>query len=137
MQGQPYNTIIKTFSSHADLAESFLSRIAPYFKTLVVPTGETVYTQGDQADGLYLIESGVLRATYSFADRADIVEESCVAGTLSGELSALAGEPRNATVVAERQAVLWKLSTQDLAKLEKDHPEDARLLIKLVLKCEL
>jgi SulP family sulfate permease len=130
---------MKTFSSsHANnLDEQFVARIVPYFKTRLVPAGEEIYRQGDRADGLYLIESGVLRVTYTFADHVPDVVESCVAGTLSGELSALAGEPRNATVVAERQSVLWKLGIEDLSRLENDHPEDARLFIKLVLKSTL
>lgn len=111
-----------------------MARIVPYFKAQVVPEGETVYRQGDQADGLYLIESGVVRATYAFADHVPDVVESCVAGTLSGELTALAREPRNATVAAERQSVLWKMSIGDLERLEKEHPEDANLFIRLVLK---
>lgn len=128
---------MKTFSSRENLDEQFVARLVPYFKTRPVPAGEVIYQQGDRADGLYLIESGVLRVTYAFADRVPDVIESCVAGTLSGELSALAGEPRNATVVAERQSVLWKMSIEDLTRLENDHPEDARLFIKLVLKSML
>jgi len=131
---QPFNTIMKTFTSHANLDEQFVARIASYFHSLLVPAGEVIYRQGDKADGLYLIESGVLRVAYAFADHVPDVVESCVAGTLSGELSALAGEARNATVIAERQSVLWKMSIEDLTDLENDHPEDARLFIKLVLK---
>ena len=134
MKEQPFNTLIKTFSGHLGLDEGFLIRVAPYFRPSIIMAGTVVYRQGDPADGLYLIESGVLRATYRFADHVDVVEESCVAGTLSGELTALAGEPRNATVVAERQAVVWKLSIEELARLEQDHPQDAKLFIKLVLK---
>lgn len=133
-QEQPFNTIVKTFSARANPSEQFVTRIVPYFKSRVVSAAEVIYRQGDLADGLYLIESGVLRVTHAFADHVPDVVESCVAGTLSGELSALAGERRNATVVAERQSVLWKMSIEDLTRLENDHPEDARLFIKLVLK---
>jgi len=125
---------MKTFSARGSLDELFVARIAPYLKPRLVPAGEVIYRQGDLADGLYIIESGVLRVAYTFADHVPDVVESCVAGTLSGELSALAGEPRNATVIAERQSVLWKMSIEDLTRLEHDHPEDARLFIKLVLK---
>lgn len=137
LKEQPFNTIVKTFSAHISLSDKFVARIAPYFKAQVVAEGEIVYRQGDKPDGLYLIESGVLRATYAFADHVPDVVESCVAGTLSGELTALAGEPRNATVSAERQSVLWKISTEDLNRLEKEHPEDASLFVKLVLKSKL
>ena len=137
LKEQPYNTFLKTFSSHIDLTEDFVIRVAPYFKPLIIPAGEVIYRQGDKPEGLYLIESGVLRATYQFGPNIPDVVESCVAGTLSGELTALAGEPRNATVVAERQSVLWKLSNEDLLRLENDHPAEGRLFVKLVLKSTL
>ena len=113
-----------------------MSRISPYLKPLIVEPGKVIFHQGDIADGLYLVESGVLRATYVLGEHVDVVEESCVAGTLAGELTALAGEPRNATIVAERQSVLWKMESAALARLEKEHPEDAQQFIKLVLRCK-
>jgi SulP family sulfate permease len=63
-----------------------------------------------------------------------MIEESMVPGTLAGELSALSSLSRNATVVVERQAVLWKLSIQNLRKLETDDPALARTFTQLVLK---
>src|SRR5260221_14544948 len=62
-------------------------------------------------------------------------EESMVAGTLAGELSALAEAPRNATVTVEHgPAVLWKMSGANLEKLQIEEPELARVFIQLVLK---
>jgi sulfate permease, SulP family len=57
-----------------------------------------------------------------------------VPGTLAGELSALTDLPRNATVVVERQAVVWKLSTASMRRLESDDPTLARTFVQLVLK---
>jgi len=131
---QPFNTIVKTFSAHADMDDSFVSRIAPYFKPLVIEPGQVLFRQGDTADGLYLIESGVLRVSYVLRDHVDVVEESCVAGTLAGELTALSGEPRNATIVAERSSVLWKMDSGALTCLERENPDDAKRFIKFVLK---
>jgi SulP family sulfate permease len=101
-----------------------------------VRAGEVLWRQGDPPDGLYVIESGVLRARYTFADRADCMEESMVGGTLAGELSALADLPRNATVMVEQNSVLWKLSSEYKRKLEQENPELARLFSYLVLKGE-
>jgi len=131
---QPFNTIVKTFSAHTDLDDSFVSRIASYFNPLIVEPGMVLFRQDDIADGLYLIESGVLRASYVLGEHVDVIEESCVAGTLAGELTALSGEPRNATIVAERPSVLWKMDSMALDSLEKDNPDDAKQFIKLVLK---
>ena len=99
-----------------------------------VPEGLVLWKQDDPADGLYIIESGVLRASYRFSHHSERIEESMVPGTLAGELSALANLPRNASVVVERPAVLWKLSIENLRRLEEGEPALARRFTQLVLK---
>ena len=93
-----------------------------------------LWRQGSASDGLYLIESGSLRATYAFDEHAEAIHETMVAGTVAGDLSALSDTPRNATVVAERDCVLWKLTPEALEKMQKERPEDASRLTKVVLK---
>lgn len=105
-----------------------------YFQRMSVPEGLILWRQDDPADGLYIIESGVLRASYKFSDHSESIEESMVPGTLAGELSALSNLPRNASVVVERAAVLWKLSVHNLRRLEDQEPILARQFMQLVLK---
>ena len=88
----------------------------------------------DVADGLYVIGTGVLRATFRFAAHTPVIEESMVQGTLAGELSGLAGLARNATVVVEQTAVLWRLDGDALRRLEVERPELAQSFTALVLK---
>lgn len=107
-----------------------------YFERLSVPAGHVLWNQGDRSDGLYVIESGVLRASYKLANFAQHFEESMVAGTLAGELSALSDSARNATIVVEHAAVLWKLSIENIRRLQLEEPELARTFIQLVLKGE-
>ena len=57
-----------------------------------------------------------------------------VPGTHPGELFVHAGLPRNATVAAERPAVLWCLGADTLRQLERNQPEMARHSMVLVLK---
>ena len=57
-----------------------------------------------------------------------------VPGTLAGELSGLAGLPRNATVIVEQAAVLWYLDGEALGRLQAEYPELARTFTALVLK---
>ncbi|KAN0132282.1 hypothetical protein V8E53_009882 [Lactarius tabidus] len=64
--------------------------------------------------GLYVVGTGVPRATHHFAAHTPAIEESMVPSTLAGELLGLAGLPRNAPVVAERPAVLWRLTADSL-----------------------
>lgn len=131
---EPIKTLIKAFSSYGNVDFDLFRPIDSYFECLVVPTGHVLWTQNDPSDGLYVIESGVLRASYEFANPAQHFEESMVAGTLAGELSALSDSNRNATVVVEHPAVLWKLSTENIRRLQLNEPELARTFIQLVLK---
>jgi sulfate permease, SulP family len=131
---EPYTTLVRTFSSYGDMDRDRLQLLAPYLERSLVPEGVVLWKQDQASDGLYLIESGVLKASYKFAEHIPLVEESMVPGTLAGELSALTGLSRNATVVVERQAVLWKLSADSLRRLEVDDPALARTFVQLVLK---
>ncbi|KAF7290582.1 Sulfate transporter family protein [Mycena indigotica] len=131
---EPYNTLVKAFSSYGDLDLEQFRPMLSYLERVTVAEGLVLWRQGDAADGLYIIESGTLRAQYSFSDHAPGIEESMVPGTLAGELSALSNLPRNASVVAERPAVLWRLSLRNLRKLEEEEPALARKFTQLVLK---
>ncbi|KAI0065142.1 hypothetical protein BV25DRAFT_1799226 [Artomyces pyxidatus] len=132
--GEPYNTLVQAFSSYGELDPVIFRPIVTYLEHISLPEGLILWRQGDPSDGLYVIESGVLRATYQFTDHTPAIEESMVAGTLAGELSALSGLERNATVAVERQAVVWKLSAQNLRKMQDEQPELARTFTALVLK---
>ena len=129
-----YVALSKAFSSYGQVDMEQFRPLLSSFERITVAEGTVLWEQDDPPDGLYLIESGVLRAIYSFPDRKDAFEESMVGGTLAGELSALSNLPRNARVVVEKDAVLWKLSMEKLEELQKQHPKLAGVFIHLVLK---
>ncbi|KAM6499690.1 Sulfate transporter family domain containing protein [Amanita muscaria] len=131
---EPFVTLSKIFSTFGDLSYSELYPLKSYLERLVLAPGHSLWRQGEPPDGLYIVESGVLRATYDFAERTQNMEETMFPGTLAGELSGLSETPRNATVVVERQAVLWKLSSENLRRLKKEEPGLAAAFTDLVLK---
>ena len=83
---------------------------------------------------MYLIESGSLRATYTYGDHGKTISETMVAGTIAGDLSTLSDTRRNATVVAERVCALWMLGKDELDRMERDDPALAMKFIQVVLK---
>lgn len=131
---EPFNTFLKTFQSYDEVDHDVLTKLVPYFERVSLPAGHILWEIGDASDGLYLIQSGILRASYKFAKHTPVIEESMVSGTLAGEMSALSGLSRNATVVVERSAVVWKLSKTRMCQLEQDHPHLAQTFMRLVLK---
>lgn len=131
---EPYNTLVKAFSSHGELDPELFRPIEKYLEHMSIPAGSVLWTQNEPPDGLYFVQSGVLRATYQLAHPTQWVEESMVPGTVAGELSALSNLPRNATLVAERDANVWRLSLEDLERLETEEPTLAKSLLQLLLK---
>ncbi|KAF8429985.1 sulfate transporter family-domain-containing protein [Boletus edulis BED1] len=134
VSAEPLHTLLKAFGSFDALDHASLSAIPPYFEHVAFPAGTVLWEKDDPPNGLYIIQSGVLRASYKFAEHTPIIEESMVSGTLAGELSALSGLARNARVVVERDAVLWRLSAESMKKLEEEHPHFAQQFVRLVLK---
>jgi SulP family sulfate permease len=133
---EPFNTLQKAFSSYGPVERQFFQPLLVLLERLALPEGHVLFSQGDRPDGLYIIQAGVLRASYAFADFTPRIEESMVPGTLAGELSMLSGEPRNATCVVEREAVVWRLSEESLETLQEKEPELARTFTRMVLKGE-
>ena len=56
--------------------------------------------------------------------------------TIAGDLSTLSDTRRNATVVAERDSVLWKMDMEGLERLEKEKQDVAQRFVRNVLKGE-
>lgn len=110
---QPLPLLLQSLRPFArDLNEDIAFRMVPYFHRVHVERGTALFDAGDETDSFYLIESGMLRATYVFHDNAHSITESMVAGTVAGEMSFLSRSKRNATVVAERDSVLWKMDVE-------------------------
>ena len=131
---EPLNTLTKAFSCYGDVDPILFQPISRYLERISVPAGHILWRQGDPSEGLFIIESGVLRASYEFANSVQHFDESMVAGTVAGEMSALSDSPRNATVVAEHPSVLWMLSKENIQRLQTEEPALARVFIQLVLK---
>ena len=102
-----------------ELREDFFARLHPYFTRLNVKATSTLWSNGDFADTLYVLESGILRAVYDFPDTKQRISESMLPGTVAGEHTFLAAGRRNATVIAERDCQLWKMTSLDLKNLEE------------------
>jgi SulP family sulfate permease len=133
---QPLPILMLTFGGYTTESHDFFFALVPYFTAVQIMGGDTLWKQHDPADGLYLIESGCLRATYSYDDHSELVQETMVSGTVAGELSMLSDTPRNATVVAEKDSRLWKLDRAGLERMEGEKPGIARKFVMIVLKCE-
>ncbi|PLW36718.1 hypothetical protein PCASD_08678 [Puccinia coronata f. sp. avenae] len=124
---QPLPLLLQTFRPFLpDENESFWLQIAPYFKRVEFKREMPVWKIGASADCFYLIQSGILKASYAWptllplkndssiiaADspkRKNQIEESMLPGTVAGDHTFLAHLHRNTNVTAETDAVVWRM----------------------------
>lgn len=129
---QPLSLILQTFSNLSTKDEKFWSRTAPFFERKEYSAGTVLYNRGDQSDGFYLLEVGILKAEYILPQGQ--FSELIVAGTTCGELPFFSGTNRTATTTAERHCVAWMLNREKWVNLQKNQPDIAQELLKISLK---
>ncbi|KAL9092337.1 MAG: hypothetical protein Q9165_004511 [Trypethelium subeluteriae] len=129
---QPLPLILQTFQDLTEHNEDFWYRAVPFFTRKELPAGTLLYSRGDEPDGFYLLQEGILRADYDWEQGR--YSESIVAGTACGELPFFAETDRSATVAAEKDCVAWLLTRARWRELEEKQPEVARELLKIGLK---
>lgn len=81
------------------LSEEELNDVANHATLKSFNAGEELFHEGDEADGLYLIQSGSVTVSRMVAGR-EVVLFYVAAGNYVGEMSLVSGEPRYATVRA-------------------------------------
>ncbi len=92
-------------AEHAEVAES-----APQLVRYV--EGESVFEQGDRANLVYMIEEGSVDVVRAYADGSEERLTSLGPGQYFGELGALLGYPRSASVRATADLVLTAYGPQ-------------------------
>ena len=129
---QPLPLILQAFQDLTSKNEDFWFRAVAYFTKRSLVKGQMLYTRGDQPDGFYLLQSGILRAEY-YLDQGNY-HESIVSGTTCGELPFFSETERTSSVVAEHECVAWLLTPEKWEELQEKDPEVARELLKVGLK---
>lgn len=114
----------------AGLPDAALEKLAQTVRTQTYRSGEKLAERGQDADHVCFVISGHLRVlNYSSAGR--MVRYAALAtGDFFGELAAIDGQPRSATVVAESDCVIATLSAEDFQELISSQPEFSFALIQ-------
>jgi NTE family protein len=103
--------------------DSVVDTIVPMLRWVELSGGETLFTQGDVQDGVYLVISGRLRAIRREDDRERVVSEIAQGQTV-GETAVLMREPcTDVTVYAVRDSVLAHVSRETFDDLTWRHPQ--------------
>lgn len=129
---EPLRLMLQIFQGLSGKNEDFWFQATSYFKRREYAAGTVLFRRGEQADGFYLVERGIVRAEYDLPQ--GWLCESIVAGTTCGELPFFSETKRTATALVERDCVVWQMDCEAWKKLQNDEPEIAREFLRLSLK---
>ncbi|UNI21103.1 hypothetical protein JDV02_007121 [Purpureocillium takamizusanense] len=129
---EPLRLMLQVFQGLSDKNEDFWFQAASYFKRKEYAAGKVLFQRGEPAHGFYLVERGILRAEYDLPQ--GWLCESIVAGTTCGELPFFSETERTATAQVDRDCVVWQMDRESWEKLQNDHPDVARELLRISLK---
>jgi CRP-like cAMP-binding protein len=109
-----------------------LNEVASHAILKSFEAGEELFHEGDDADGLYLIQSGSVTVSRMIAGR-EVVLFYVAAGNYVGEMSLVSGEPRYATVRAAVATDAVMIKADRMREIIARNPEirsalDARYL---------
>jgi SulP family sulfate permease len=129
---QPLPLILQSFQGLTTRNEDFWFRAVRYFEPRTYPAGKILYSRGDQPDGFYLLQSGILRAEYELDQGS--YHESIVSGTTCGELPFFSETARTSTVLAEMDCVAWLLTSSAWEKMQASEPDVSQEMLKVGMK---
>jgi anion transporter len=128
-------TTLRTVSLFANLPREVLARLVSEFDELELPAGQTVFSQGDPGDALYVVVSGAVEVR---GDRGGQRVAVLGPGDCVGEMALVTGDPRSATVVTLSDVRLLRLDKERFQTLSERHPvflrELARVLCRRVVR---
>ena len=95
--------------------------------------GGVVVTQGDPGDAFFIVSDGKLEVVFEEDGQSRTIA-SLERGAFFGEMAALLGEPRSATVRAVTPVSLLRFEMPRVKDIIHDYPAVRQVLVKLALK---
>jgi CRP-like cAMP-binding protein len=100
----------KLFGPFGVMLPFVLADIENELEWVTLPSGQTLFRQGDVPEGAYILVAGRLQMTTKLLDGREVVNDVILAGETIGETALLTAQPQAHTVYAVRDSELVKLS---------------------------
>ncbi len=108
-------------------------RLVGYMERQEAAAGDYLIRQGSEPDHLFFIEVGQLSAQLETPGGEPLRLETMQGGRAVGELGFYLGTRRSAAVVVDRPSVVYRLSREALARVERDDPEAAYAFHRIII----
>jgi anion transporter len=112
---------IRSIPIFSGLSREDVAKVMGKMEEISFGAGSTIFSQGDQGDAFYLIQSGTVQVVLE--SRTGNSEIVAILGPQDwfGEMALLSGEPRSATIHTVKDTTLWRLRREDWDELIEKH----------------
>jgi len=114
--------MLRRVKALAELNDEQLGRFVNFMEAQPVRQWATIVKQGDPDDGMYLVLDGELRVRLMIGGKETILA-TLGPGECFGEIALFDQGPRSADVVANKDSILLKVSSEAFDKLRREAPE--------------
>lgn len=121
------------FLAQQEMFENALARMSAYLEPCRLAPGHHLIRQGQTQDSIFFLESGKVTAQMEQPGGKLIRIRTMNPGAVVGELGLYLDYTAQESVVAEQPSVLYRLTKQGLAQMEKNQPELAAFLHKYIV----
>ena len=111
-----------------DVDVSRISRLLGVIDLVSIQSGDFLFREGDAADALYIVKSGVVQVI----GEGDLVYERVEEGGIVGELAIVDEGKRSASVRAESRADLIKVDVPGFLNLVAGEPEFSLAVMRVM-----
>ncbi|MGD1848958.1 MAG: cyclic nucleotide-binding and patatin-like phospholipase domain-containing protein [Salibacteraceae bacterium] len=127
-------SLLREAAYFKDLDEEAFLAVESQGQLIEVKCGETLMQQGETTQDAYILLDGRLRAYHQREGETDQMLGDIGKGEIVGEMAAIFGSPRNATVVALRHSTLLQLSSTDFLALVQSQKNSSIALSKTIIE---
>jgi CRP-like cAMP-binding protein len=114
--------MLRRVKALADLSDDQLERFIEFMEPQTVRQWTQIVKQGDIDDSMYLVLDGELRVRLMIGGKETILA-TLAAGECFGEIALFDQGPRSADVLANKDSVVLKVSSEAFDKLRREAPE--------------
>ncbi|WP_162844987.1 Crp/Fnr family transcriptional regulator [Pontivivens insulae] len=121
---------LRAFKLFADVPTDRLERFAASCETLTVPRGSMVLEHEDEGEDMFLVHSGRMNAILLSGKGREVALGEISTNQYFGELNALDGGTRSASIYARTEARLTRVPGAAFRELLADQPDMSLKLLK-------
>ena len=123
-------TVLPTIPLFSDLSKNAFIQLMEQMVMRSVLPGEVIITEGEVGDSMYIISNGRVKITKTSEMGTEIILAHLGDGTFFGEMALLSDSPRSASVIAEDETLLFRVSRDVLAEVVKNFPSVRHILTR-------